>query len=371
MHHLATNAQASGAISAIALLSLGGVAMFGLRQRYQMIEDVRARQQIKWVVLGFCVSAIASAAYMGLLNGHVNIDGAAPLFIAFQFLQLLAFIALPLGLVVSLLRYRLYDAEATISRTVAYSLLTISLLAIFAGTEKVIEILGEQYFGEQLGVLAGGLGAAVAAVMMVPMHHRVTHWAEHRFRSALVKLRLGLPLLVGDLRATATPQVLTSATLDRIERGVRASYGAVIMGDAVLEARDVEPLAVADWWAENKQRVIAATDLVCDRPDPLFPVRVPLRSDGLGLVGWLLLGPRPDGSFYGNEERAALREIADPIAGALVIAVERERSEALQQLRENSVDRRINELAKRVDKITSFVFERYGFDTNSNSDGTR
>ena len=364
-HGLAPNAQASGAISATALLLIGGVAMIGLERRFRVIKDVRARQQIKWVVLGFCVSAIASAAYMGLLNGNVNVDGAVPQFIAFQLLQLLAFVALPLGLVVSLLRYRLYDAEATISLTAAYSLLTILLLAVFAGTEKIIEILGEQYFGEQLGVLAGGLGAAVAAVMMVPMHHRVMHWAEHRFRGDLVHLRLGLPLLVGDLRATATPKVLTNAMLSSVEKGVRARHGAVVIRGAVLETRDVEPRAVDAWWAAHKLAMRAATDLVSDRNDPLFPVRVPLHGDGVGFVGWLLIGPRPDGSFYGREERAALRDIADPIARALVIAVEREHREAGRQDRENSLNKRVDTLTERLDKLSSFVRERDGFDIDT------
>ena len=359
-HGVAPNAQASGAISATALLLLGGVAMIGLERRYWMIDDVRARQQIKWVVLGFCVSAIASAAYMGLLNSGVNVDGAVPQFIAYQLLQLLAFVALPLGLVVSLLRYRLYDAEATISLTVAYSLLTIALLAIFAGTEKVIEMMGEQYFGEQLGVLAGGLGAAVAAVLIVPMHHRVTHWAEHRFRGGLVNLRLGLPPLVGDLRATATPKVLTDAMLARVEKGLRARHGAVLMNDNVVETRHVEPREVAAWWTVNKAAMEIATDLVCDRSDPLFPVRVPLRGDGVGLVGWLLLGPRPDGTFYGNEERAALRDIADPVARALAIAVEREHREADRRNREHSLNSRVDTLAARVNMLSSLILERNG-----------
>ena len=109
----------------------------------------------------------------------------------------------------------------------------------------------------------------------------------------------------------------------------------------------------------------AATDLVSDRNDPLFPVRVPLNGDGVGFVGWLLIGPRPDGSFYGREERAALRDIADPIARALVIAVEREHREAGRQDRENSLNKRIDTLTERLDKLSSFVRERDGFDIDA------
>ena len=55
-----------------------------------------------------------------------------------------------------MLRYRLYDADAVISRSVTFGALTLLLLGIFAGSEKVIELVGERYFGEELGMLAGG-----------------------------------------------------------------------------------------------------------------------------------------------------------------------------------------------------------------------
>ena len=88
------------------------------------------------------------------------------------------------GLLVSLYKYRLYDAEAVVSRSVAYAALTAILLALFAATEKTIELLGEEIIGESLGVLADVIGAAVATVMVVPLHHRLTGWAERRFQTA-------------------------------------------------------------------------------------------------------------------------------------------------------------------------------------------
>ena len=40
-------------------------------------------------------------------------------------------------------------------------------------------------------------------------------------------------------------------------------------------------------------------------------------------MGWLLLGPRPDGTLYGRDERRALDEVADPIARALQVVLTR------------------------------------------------
>jgi hypothetical protein len=64
----------------------------------------------------------------------------------------------------------------------------------------------------------------------------------------------------------------------------------------------------------------------------LLPVRIPLEADGCGRVGWLLLGPRPDGSLYNKDERETLAEVADPVARALDIVHRRAaRSEAVQE----------------------------------------
>jgi hypothetical protein len=230
------------------------------------------------------------------------------------------------GVLVSLLRYRLYDADAVISRSVSIGALTVTLLAVFAGSEKIIELLGEQWFGHSIGVLAGGIGAALAAIMLVPLHHRLSHWAEHKFQKQLIRLKQGLPLLVSDMRETAPAKRIAAATLDGVGHGVRASRAALVFEGALLDARGIEAAEVEVWRKDWFPSPHDGFDI--DKADPLFPLRVPLEADGHGRIGWLLLGPRPDGSFYGKDERETLAEIADPVARALEIAAARERREA-------------------------------------------
>jgi hypothetical protein len=297
--------------------------------QYRRTPAGDARQQMKFVLFGIAVGSmfIIVAQFLVLALRLPSSAGALGwLTLATHLASALGLIAIFAGLLVSMLRFRLYDAESAISRSVAYGALTLFLLAIFAGSEKVIEILGEEYFGEHLRALAGGLGAAIAAVMVAPLHHRVTHWAEHRFQGDLLRLRQGLPQLVGDMRETATPERLADAALARIERGVRASHGAIVVAKEVLDARDVDPGSVRDWMASWSEPAENVRHLQVDREDQLFPLRLPLYAEGMGMVGWLLLGPRPDGSFYGKDERETLLAIADPIARALTIARERQRN---------------------------------------------
>ena len=52
---------------------------------------------------------------------------------------------------------------------------------------------------------------------------------------------------------------------------------------------------------------------ICEASDRLFPIRVPLvpSSDEVEPIGYLLVGPRPDGSIPSREEQKALSEVSE------------------------------------------------------------
>ncbi|HEY6816318.1 MAG TPA: hypothetical protein VI168_12320, partial [Croceibacterium sp.] len=303
-----------------------------------------ARQQGKFVLFGIVAMCLFELLAMGILQIERASSDEVRMWatLAKHFSWALASLAMPAGLLASILRYRLYDAESAISHSVVYGALTLFLLAIFAGSEKVIEVLGEEYFGHELGALAGGLGAAVAAVMIAPLHHRISHWAEKRFQGHLIGLNKELPLLVGDMRETSTASEVAEASLLRVSRGVRAVRGAVIVDDVPLGALHVEDADLAAWLATRPLPAKGLLDI--DPEDRLFPVRLPLDADGVGRAGWLLLGPRPDGSLFGKDEREVLVALADSLARALSIAGKREQREAAHRVELELIWRRIGEI---------------------------
>jgi len=69
-------------------------------------------------------------------------------------------------------------------------------------------------------------------------------------------------------------------------------------------------------------------------------------SAELETIGWLLLGPRPDGSFFGRDEREAMEHVAGPIARAIHIAQLRER-------RDERAEKRISALEALIERIAS------------------
>ena len=99
------------------------------------------------------------------------------------------------------------------------------------------------------------------------------------------------------------------------------------------------PETIRTWRQDNDP-----TEREC--PRDLFPTRVPLVAESTGRIGWLLLGPRPDGTPVGKDERETLTEIAGPIARAMEIAQARERREAALTAVLASVEARLVVLEK-------------------------
>lgn len=341
----------------VSQLSLGALlipALASLVVRYRRLEASTERQQLRWVFFGFVGGAILwllTIAGLILSKMLTPFDPRWDVWssVIFQ-LATGGVLFVTCGLMVSILRYRLYDADAVIGRSAAYGILTLGFVGLFAGSEKLAELIGERYFEHSIGIAAGAIGAAVAAVCIVPLHNRVHRWAERRFQKPLIRLREGLPELAADLRESAHVEQLVSAVMSRVEAGVRSTREAVLLVDnGRFELTGTHGIArtAAREWQSGWTPLSGVHPLDCDRHDPTFPLRVRLcieRGEAPETIGWLLLGPRPDGSFFGKDEREALAHVAGPIARAIHIAQLRERRELKSEQRISGLERLIERL---------------------------
>lgn len=307
-------------IGTVLILAAGVVA---LAIRYRRLQPGAEKQQLRWVFLGFawgtaCIGLVVLLIAMQevLLNWDSRFLVWAP--IIFYLIGGLGVIAYAGGLLVSMLRYRLYDADAVISRSAGYAALTIGFVAVFAASEKMIEIVVERYFAGTAGAVSGALAATVAALLIPPMHRRFHGWAERRFRKPLLHLRRDLPRCVADLRETAPMETMVEEVLSRVQSGTRAAHVAIEIGEHQVAARG------------------GGGD---------FPVRIPLSIDHQEAeVGTLLIGPRPDGTVVGKDERQALLDVADPIARAIRVVQQRE-------ARDETTRRALARLSKRLKSV--------------------
>jgi hypothetical protein len=233
---------------------------------------------------------------------------------------------------VALIRYRLYDAEAIISKTATAAILTIAIGGTFAAVMEGI-ITGIQFVypeSETSQTIAAMGGAVVAAVFIEPINRRTHDWVERRFHKALLEIRENLPELMRDTRDSATLDEFLESVLSRLVTVVLSVRGAVILDDEVKETVGATKAEVMQW-KENYNPQFDRNVLDCVPADHMFPLRLEVETTAESF-GWLLIGPRPDGSIPGEDEQEALEKIAGTLGRSIRIVLSRD-EEKQQMLR--------------------------------------
>jgi hypothetical protein len=143
--------------------------------RWRASTGVR-RLQIRWFVSAIALSAICIVVQtVGYLSGAL--DGLVP---ALLVLAALAFPAFAIG--VAMLRYRLYDIDRVVSRTIAYAVVTAALLIVYLVVNLgLTTILSSVATSNSVAVAAATL---VAAALFTPLRRRVQRVVDRRFDRA-------------------------------------------------------------------------------------------------------------------------------------------------------------------------------------------
>ena len=121
------------------------------------------RQQLKWLASGAAITVFS--ILLGVLIGS-----PAPL---------VGLAALPVGIGVGILKYRLYDIDRLISRTIAYAIVTGLLVAVYAG----LVLLATHLFRVRTPV-AVAASTLAAAALFNPLRLRVQRAVDRRFNRA-------------------------------------------------------------------------------------------------------------------------------------------------------------------------------------------
>jgi hypothetical protein len=99
---------------------------------------------------------------------------------------------------------------------------------------------------------------------------------------------------------------------------------AMIVNGRILRARGISVEEVGEWRSSSFAEDYKSD--ICEQSDRVFPIRVPLvpSSGDEAPVGFLLVGPRPDGSVPSRDEQKALAGVSESIARAIRTVIKRE-----------------------------------------------
>lgn len=289
----------SAAAGAIAVLRDVGLLAVGIAMTSSVASVlVRLRtargdefQQLEWIAFGAGIVA-SSVVIAGVLVVffHVGVTQALTPFA-------LAVLLMPVVVGVAMLRYRLYDVDVIINRTLVYGGLT----AILAGFYAALVTVGQRFF-----IAATGQKSDAAVVI-----------SAFAIASVFTPVRDGLQSVVSRHVSPRNPKTLLGRLQDSVNSVVAVLDGQTIAQRLLTEATTGYSARYGALYLEQK----GSERLVHEVGDPRqgAGVEVPIRLDGMAL-GRLVLGERRGGVAYSHGDLETLQQSADAIARALVIA---------------------------------------------------
>jgi hypothetical protein len=159
-------ATAAAALVVVAALIVGAASLVGRFRRARGPD----RQQLRWLALAATLASMALLVALAALVLDVGFD-------LFNVALGVCLALLPLATGAAILRYRLYDLDRIISRTVAYALLTVLL-----GGGYALVVLGlGQLLGRRSPSLLVAAATLVVAAVFQPARRRIQAAVDRRF----------------------------------------------------------------------------------------------------------------------------------------------------------------------------------------------
>lgn len=292
--------------------------------KFRRLETGIERQQIKWAAFGFATGLVLLTIAFFLVAWQPATNEFTPIYgLIILALFDAGFLAMVIGLLISLIRFRLWEADQVISRSAVSAAVTVLVGVIWTLSTDLVRSTVELTLGKESATIATAASAVLAAGIFAPTQAWALRWTKRRFNAENDRIR-NLIARLAAWRASETPEEIGMRSLSALAAAVHCSSAAILLdtprGRSLVASRDLE-------------RPERLTDLsVKDSREGRFALTVPLEDED-GPIGELLLGARSDYNRYNANQTDAVRRVAEPLAEALRAAVKRaHHSDSMQRL---------------------------------------
>jgi hypothetical protein len=208
------------------VLALIFVASVSLLLRLRRARGVE-RQQIKWFVTATMVVGSASiltyTIFEAIDTRWLELAGYA--------LVLVGLLGMPTTLGIAILRYKLYDLDVVINRTLVYGLLTTLLAAGYFGSIILLEGIGSLVFQVPFRALTGqdtqlaSVAATLAmAALFTPLRRRIQRFIDRRFYRRKYDARKTLETLSAKLREETDLDALSDDLVEAVRETMQPTH---------------------------------------------------------------------------------------------------------------------------------------------------
>jgi hypothetical protein len=287
--------------------------------RYRSAQDVE-RAQMRWL---FAAAALFFFVYF--LNLTLRWDAQEDTLLSALFS--VSFIGIPVAIGIGVMRYRLWDIDVVINRSLVFGLLTGILAALFAGITALVGQLTRGMVGEDGVQIAAVVAAIVVAGVFQPLRTGLENAINRRLFPENVDLGEGLGELSPEMWPFLSLDEVLNASLEHLQDIYDFDRAAIFI---VSDSMTLKPQAA--WGVSGKD--LSAHTLTASEQTAFaqkkgsidnstvteFPVSVPVywqRRKSQQLLGVLRLGKRAQGRGYTVDELKALHSFGGKLGRAV------------------------------------------------------
>jgi tRNA A-37 threonylcarbamoyl transferase component Bud32 len=157
------------------------VAVFAQIYRYRHVTSSIQRQQTKWVLLGIGLVVAREIITAMLLESIMGEDPHILAVMVRGFVLNLMGLILPITVTIAILRYRLYDIDFILNRSLVYGLLTLLLGMVFFVGLFALQPIFSTVLGEQQTIPVAIVSTAIIVGLFNPTRKQVQHYVDRRF----------------------------------------------------------------------------------------------------------------------------------------------------------------------------------------------
>jgi len=211
----------------VLLMAWWGIGIFAQIYRYYRISGPVERQQTKLVTFGATVVAIVYTLYVPLRQLMAYMPRPDLAEVVFQmvapYIYLVMVMLIPITITVSIFRYRLWDIDLIIRRTLVYSALTATLAVIYLLVVLLLQTLLFGWLSRVSGTILV-LTTLVVAMLTNPLRQRIQRDIDRRFFRQQYDAQKALAAFSASLRDEVDLNVLSDRLMVVVEETMQPAF---------------------------------------------------------------------------------------------------------------------------------------------------
>ena len=230
-----------GVLNALLILFTYASLIGGQIYRYRRFSTPAQRQQTKWVVSGIILTLVVNQAFWQPAIWIPAFQQPDSLYVLLagpdSFLMICI---LATSFAIAILRYRLYDIDVIIRRTLIYGSLTLILAAVY-----VVGVVGVQSIVNSIAHTSGRPASPVLivvttlliAALFQPLRRRLQHFIDRRFYRGKYDTRKTLETFSATLRQEVDLSMLTGRLVEVVTETMQPEHISLWLRDTVNTVR--------------------------------------------------------------------------------------------------------------------------------------